>query len=111
MLPPIAYEDTDRQTTRYVREFETVAFSVTVGNDAYYFATSKEFHRIKPIDYVVSDFRVVDLAYNHATASVEVVERDDRVPPGYMIVRPWYPKDSYDLDILLSTYPGPKDRW
>lgn len=110
-IMPVAYTDTDGRNTRYVSNFVTVAFSVVVGNDSYYFATSDEFNRLKPLDHVVSDFRVMDLVYNFATESVQVVNRNDRVPPGYMIVRPWYPKNSYDLYTLLSTYPDSKSAW
>lgn len=111
MTAPIAYESTDGSYTRYVSDFVTVAFSVVIGNDSYYFATSAEFNRLKPLDHVVSDFRVMDLTYNFSTESVEVVDRNVRIPPGYMLVRPWFPQGSYDLDVLLSSYPTSQSVW
>lgn len=110
--PPTQFTlSNDGNTFVYTREGVKVAFSTTIGNDSYYFATSEEFNRIKPAANVVSDFRVMDLAYNFDDELVQVVDRNVRIPAGYMIVRPWYPVNSLDLPTLLGVYPNSKSVW
>lgn len=111
LSPPTAYEPLAGKITNYRRDNIIVAFSTYVGNDYYYFANSEEFNRLKPAAYLVADFRVTDLTYDFENEAVLVVDRNVRIPSGYMLVRPWYPSNTMDLNVLLATYPNSKSEW
>ena len=123
--------------TGYMSKNVMVAFSIVIGNDSYYFANSTEFDRIMPgentntivknsvvssnNEYVVSDFKTIDLAYNYTndlsdvslihTTAVLIVDRNTRIPSGYARVRPWFPAGTMNYLTILLTYPTSADTW
>ncbi len=120
--PPVSYATSDSTRTIYMRDNSIVAFSVVMGNDSYYFATSDEFNRIKPETNTVNDFLHEDLTYNYTydisdsvtetVLAVEVVDRNTRITSGYFIVRPWYPKGDRNFWTLIATWPYKStDEW
>jgi hypothetical protein len=121
LVSPTAYPPFTGGVTAYYRDNVKVAFSLSIGNDAYYFANSDEFNRLKPDAYVVSDFRVMDLGFNYAYENSDIIteqqlavvifDRNTRITSGYFIVRPWFPATSLDPFVILATYPSSKDVW
>jgi hypothetical protein len=123
--PTLLDVDSDETVKYYQRSNVIVAFSKSIGWDTYYFGNREEMDRLLyqlnypngvtsstvAGGYQLSDLRIEDLAYNFDELTLEIVDRNTRIPSGYMICRPWFPKGSFNISNLLLAWPSYNDDW